>query len=146
MITRRGLVQGLLAAVIVFSQTLWGETLPSHYFFDITSYDIELGRGMIPDPVTGPIDAVIRCSGSGGEIEIVFLAVGAVLPNNFTHPAQPGSPGWSGRIYASRDAYAWFVDVLRNEKCTAQLFANPADPAANRIRVSGIRAGWGHAE
>ncbi len=143
MIRRTVLIQIVLAAITFFSQPLWCQAQSNHVAFEIVGYDIDLGRGMIPDSSIPPMDARIRCHGKEGDIDIVFLPAGAVLPRNYTKSPMPGSPGWFGIIYATRDEYVWFVDILRNEKCVAWLFT--ADPAANHITGSG-RAGWGHAE
>jgi hypothetical protein len=147
MITRLVLIQIVLTATTFFSQPVWSQAVRSqpqsnHVFFEIVGYDIDLGREMIPDPSIPPFDARIRCHGTENSIDIIFLPAGVVLPQNYTKSPVPGSPGWYGIIYASRDEYVWFVDIIRNEKCMARLFA---DPHGNYITASGL-AGWGHAE
>lgn len=143
MITRIVLIQIVMAAITIFSQPLLCQAQSNHVAFEIVGYDIDLGRNWIVDSSMPPIDARIRCNGKEGSVHIVFLPNGAVLPPNYTKSPTPGSPGWYGIIYASRDEYVWFVDILRNEKSVAWLFTNPADPRFNRITGSGT-AGWGH--
>jgi hypothetical protein len=80
--------------------------------FRIDSYDIGLQQRAIPGGIR---IARIACkSDTNHKVEVIIIPDGDNLPDNITTIDENGI--YSGVTYVYAKYYAWFVDLLRNEK------------------------------
>ena len=134
-----------------------------NYDIPIHTYTVTLGSRIPQHETTdSPTDdAWIYCAGAAPgkpstqlQLWIRFRSPGQQLPPNTTVGYGPVETGDEDRprrdwerldatIYVESDHYTWFLDALRNEKCTARLFMSDEPPAWNRIQFQS-NVGWGN--
>lgn len=79
--------------------------------FEVTTYDVELAR-RADLGVDCRAYAIITCHGSEGKTLILyFVYPDSLMPENHYDPSEG-----VGSSYLPAEQYAWYLDLLRNEK------------------------------
>jgi len=108
--------------------------------FEVKGYEVDMGNKLILT-VQGaalPCQALITCRGSQNEqFDIFVVADSQTRPNASEFTTQKVT----GRMFIPLDQFAWYLDLLRNEKVTAHL--DDSTPLLNRL-TCGAPVGWGH--
>jgi hypothetical protein len=134
------------------------------YNIRIQNYKVLIGNKMMVRDGSPPEDAQIVCSANETgkyatnlTLTIHFVSAGNELPANISDatgpypiPEEEHEHIWQyvkGDIFVSAEHYPWFLDALRNEKCTANvnLKIDEDDPSNNKIYFES-KSGWGHVE
>jgi hypothetical protein len=103
--------------------------------FEIARYTISLGGQQLLtyDNRAITVYSIIQCEGvDGQEFDILITPDWASLPPY----TEISSNNTVGKIVASPERYAWFVDLIRNEGPIIAVIDN-STPMNNRLTISG---------
>lgn len=110
--------------------------------FEVKGYEVNLGNKLIltAQSAAVPCQALIQCRGGNNEsFDIFVVSDSQNRPNTSEITAQRVV----GRMFIPADQFAWYLDLLRNEKVSAHV--DDSTPLLNRL-TCGAPVGWGHME